>query len=87
MNEIQKANAKVAIEYSKPKIKMTKALPSEAGQYYWSEGRGFEVDISDVFLIAGSLFIDRGESGNFRVGLMGGYWAKVEESMFEFEGE
>jgi hypothetical protein len=71
----------------KPKIKMTKTLPSEAGQYFWSEGRGFEVDISDVFLIVGSLFIDRGESGNFRVELMGGYWAKVDQSMFEFEGE
>lgn len=70
----------------KPKIKMTKTLPSDPGQYYWSEGSGFEVDISDVFFIAGSLFIDRGEGGNFRVELMGGYWAKVEQDQFEFEG-
>jgi hypothetical protein len=67
------------------KIKLTKTLPSEVGQYYWSEGSGFEVDISDVFFIAGSLFIDRGEGGSHRVERMGGYWAKVEQDQFEFE--
>ena len=65
------------------KIQLTKKLPTEPGQYYWSEGSGFDVDISDVFFIAGSLFIDRGEGGNFRVELMGGYWAPVDQSMFE----
>jgi hypothetical protein len=75
------------LEDAKPKIKMTKTLPGEEGWYYWSEGVGHEVEIYDVELRCGSLFIDRGDSGYLRVNLMGGYWAKVDQSMFEFEGE
>lgn len=67
------------------KIKMTKALPAEAGLYYWSEGQGQEIEIVEVDVFRGWLAVDRIESGYFTVSRLGGYWAKVDQSIFEFE--
>ena len=77
-----------ALENSKPKIKMTKKLPSEAGQYYWSLN-GAYIELQDVenCMINKHLCCYRAESGILSIEKMGGYWAKVDESMFEFEGE
>jgi len=73
-----------ALENSKPKIKMTKTLPCEAGYYYWASGYpGSPVTI--IFCHNdGDVKSDNGYSDAADVG---GYWAKVDESMFEFEGE
>ena len=77
MNEIQ------------PKIKMAKTLPSEAGRYYFAESEGHCTKIVDVYATGGAsgslIFCEGHKYGS--VGLTGGYWAKVDESMFEFEGE
>lgn len=71
-----------------PKIKMTKALPSGIGRYYWSYSGG-EIDILMVENCSKSVKIlgcDLGESGILSTEELGGYWAKVDQSMFEFEG-
>jgi hypothetical protein len=79
-----------ALENAKPKIKMAKALPADVGQYYWAH---FSGDIPQLVEAVWPEFItDPSEPVPVFVGVisvesMGGYWAKVEQSMFEFEGE
>lgn len=77
------------LEYAKEKwnalprkIKMTKELPTEEGSYFWAPEAWCEP-------VMGEIDYD----GDFDNGLctekpetMGGYWAKVDQSMFEFEG-
>jgi hypothetical protein len=75
-----------ALENSKPKIKMTKTLPSEAGQYYYSPN----THLGNIKILTLS---EGREAGDFitdsswfaRASELRGYWAKVDESMFEFE--
>ena len=88
MNDIQKANEKVAIDYSKPKIKMTKTLPAEVGKYYYSPN----THVGNIKILTLSEGREAGDfitdSSWFAIASeLRGYWAKVEESMFEFEGE
>lgn len=69
------------------KIKLTKTLPSEAGRYYWAEFLGGMVHIAEVTTdkSTGRLQV---EVDNYATMLDGvrGYWAKVEQDQFEFEG-
>ena len=66
-------------------VKLTKAQPTEAGLYYWSEGLIQEVAIVEVDFFRGDLVVDRIESGYFTVSRLGGYWAKVDQSIFQIE--
>jgi hypothetical protein len=74
MNEIQ------------PKIKMTKTLPTDFSMYLWCEGSGGEMVSTYVFMYPdGPKVAHNGDLVYCRD--LGGYWAKVDQSMFEFEGE
>ena len=70
---------------TKPKIEMTKELPSEEGFYYWSADSSKEVEGVHVRWMRYSYRPPRLVVGNDAVVSMGGYWAKVDQSMFEFE--
>lgn len=66
----------------KPKVKLTKTLPSENGFYYWAPDASVlpvigEIDSQGDFYEEGQFVVARE---------MGGYWAKVEQDQFEFEG-
>ena len=72
-----------------PKIKMTKTLPVEAGRYYFAESEDHYMEIVEVYAVGGgsdSLVFREGERYG-SVGFTVGYWAKVDESMFEFKVE
>ena len=71
----------------KPKIKMTKTLPSDEGYYYYRPDYSDDVEIVYVEIspLSERMVIVRPHCGNIPVN--SGYWAKVDESMFEFEGE
>lgn len=75
--------AAVEIPDEKPKIKMTKTPPTEAGRYYYCLGRNFSVNIVDVKKGLNGLYCNNRTTIN--VARMDGYWAKVDESMLEFE--
>jgi hypothetical protein len=77
--------AAIEMANEKPKIKMTKTLPSDVGQYYYCLDRNFSVNIVDVEKGLNGLYCNNRAVIN--VARMDGYWAKVDESMFEFEGE
>ena len=69
------------------KIKLTKELPTEEGLYYHTHGKGKNINLYDVFkstkrngFFVYSFLADR------RVEDYGGYWAKVDQAMFEVEG-
>ena len=77
------------LENARPKIKMTKTLPTEIGQYYFSQFASFEIiHIAEITRdsYTGHMLA---EIDNFKCSAVhhGGYWAKVDHSMFEFEGE
>ena len=79
--------AAIEIPDEKPKIKMTKTLPVEAGRYYFAESEDHYMEIVEVYAVGGgsdSLVFREGERYG-SVGFTVGYWAKVEQSMFEFE--
>lgn len=70
------------------KIKLTKELPSEVGDYYWTRGNGYSVWITSVYMEGGELhcdidFCDPDASSNLCDYDGVGYWAKVEQDMFE----
>lgn len=82
--------SKESVEHFKmlcaPKIKMTKTLPTEGGWYYYA---GFK-ECQPV-----PVFVDRelqregniinGRAQMISAASTGGYWSKVDQSMFEFE--
>ena len=80
-----------ALENAKPKIKMTKELPSECGKCYWCR-YGDNSDIEIVYVVESpfkspsNLFSIVRHHGLLRCDIVGGYYAKVDKSMFEFEG-
>ena len=71
----------------KPKIKMTKELPTEAGEHFFSCYGSFDnIQMVDVDSELGRFV---GYVGDFSLGpvdVIGGYWAKVDKDQFEFEG-
>ena len=71
-----------------PKIKLTKALPSEPGKYYLTlleSGLPFSISVVDVALSEDVLFIDSAEFHYKKVEYYDGWhWAKLEQSQFEF---
>lgn len=76
-----------ALEGAKPKIKMTKALPTESGWYYYAVVEGMlprVVFVDDELQREGNII--NGRAQMIHIGSVGGYWAKVDESMFAFEG-
>jgi hypothetical protein len=80
--------AAIEIPDEKPKIKMTKTLPTEAGFYYNIHSWGDSVQIAEIELRGAGLICFIGDNScGIGVGDVGGYWAKVDQSMFEFEGE
>jgi hypothetical protein len=81
--------AAIEIPDEKPKIKMTRTLPTEVGQYYFSQFASLEIiHIAEITRdsYTGHMIA---EIGGCKLSTVhhGGYWAKVDESMFEFEGE
>ena len=69
------------------KITLTKELPTEAGRYYWTqkEINGYEVLIVEVFHSYGELRTDMGQNRELAVRLSGGFWAKVDDDLFEIK--
>lgn len=68
--------------YDSHRIVMRKTLPAEDGTYYWSPGR-------DDTPVLGS--VSGGECAflfdfTADISVLGGYWAKVEQDHFEFDG-
>ena len=84
--------SKASIEHFKslcePKIKMAKTLPDEVGLYYYSPN----THIGNIKILTLS---ESRQAGDFitdsswfaRASELRGYWARVDQSMFEFEGE
>lgn len=72
----------------KPRVKLTKTLPSGEGSYYWDEFGSREPRIVSVERcpVNASLFAHKAGGDYEAVSNMGGYWAKVEQDQFEFEG-
>ena len=68
---------------------MTKALPSEAGRYYWSFDVDSNITISTVKIKskAGAIVWNSLYSYWQSVEDIGGYWAKVEDSQFEYSDD
>ena len=65
-------------------VKLTKDLPTEAGLYYWKELKEtnieiVEVEFCDIMSVLYLSFLGL----TYEVKELGGYWAKVDESMFE----
>ena len=69
------------------KITLTKELPTEEGRYYWTqkEINGYEVLIVEVFHLYGELRTDMGQKRALAVRLSGGFWAKVDDVLFEIK--
>lgn len=67
------------------KITLTKELPTEAGRYYWAqrEINGYEVLIVEVFIYHKEPHTDLGNNRCRPVRLSGGFWAKVDDDLFE----
>ena len=79
--------AAVEVPAEKPKIKMTKTLPSECGWYFYTLIEGMlpvTVFVDDQLQREGNMI--NGRAQMIDVGDIGGYWAKVEQDQFEFEG-
>lgn len=66
-------------------IKMTKEPPTEEGQYFHKSGHRDKIDIVTVY-IRDTVFGDVLSVCFMPVKTMGGYWAKLEQDQFEFEG-
>lgn len=60
-------------------IKLTKKLPTEDGWYYWCNKKGDEVIVERVM----DLEVECPTGGYSSVHRLGGYWAKLDQSMFE----
>ena len=80
----------MALDYkertAKPKIKLTNSIPKESGSYYWALRNGEDVEVVKVTRFKGDLVVDHTDIGFLPVSRFGGYWAKVEQDQFEFEG-
>ena len=77
-------------DITKPKIKLTKTLPTEEGFYYWSSPHKSSPVILYMCFFDGDGDTDELCSQDFEdylsASTLGGYWAKVDQSMFEIEG-
>ena len=78
---------------SKPRIKLTKTLPSEEGDYYWvfenqdgQKSRPMIVSASyfDGYEESDDLHVAGADGDYTFVDYLGGYWAKVEQDHFVF---
>ena len=81
-------HAAVEVPEEKPKIKMTKERPSESGWYFYTLIEGMlpvTVFVDDQLQREGNMI--NGRAQMIDVADIGGYWAKVDQSMFEFEGK
>lgn len=79
---------------AQPKINMTRELPSEEGLYFWCDDmNSAEYSMNTIPVINTITHGKAGLLAHLRDGkiefpsIIGGYWAKVDKSMFEFEGE
>lgn len=90
-NEAERAAPEVMREsefqQSTPKIKLTKTLPSEEGDYYFKGRAAYRVSIVSVRAnhCTGLMHVYAGAEERQPVDVYGGYWAKVEQDHFEFE--
>ena len=73
------------IKKRKPKIKLTKTLPSEEGRYYYQADRRHEIEIVDVEVIDGVAMINTHIALFAISNIADSRWAKVEQDHFEFE--